>query len=429
MTSSRMDYFAFTIKPEHWQPNEPDSYGKTPLEHCLSTLKVTLLLGDLMDKMTLIGRVRNYEQLIKYENISIKIPPAHTYATQGIHFEATSQGLDYFYEYLHGFGLDFKQWAGMLRALCFCGYAVNISRLDFAMDDICINGAATKISIRRVLSAIEDGELCCKARVYSDTGDDFRRLFSFKTRHKRVKGEDITGVTLQLGSRESETICRFYDKYAEQKQKGKELPEGCTAWTRCEFEYKGSNAMSVLNAYIDNDDQAFSEYMCGSALNYVRFIDRTSENVSRCPCKRWWKEFLNGATKCIRFEHLKPARSAAEKFKRWYRSAVLPSLYTFISEHGFEAYEEWLEDMTSEALSDGRDLIKNDLVQNYRDYNRNHTYEQLDGFKRWDYNSPLPAENLQENIKRDHWDYYQQFYKVVRLGQKPQYSEGYDHVL
>lgn len=85
--------------------------------------------------------------------------------------------------------------------------------------------------------------------------------------------------------------------------------------------------------------------------------------------------------------------------------------------------------MTSEALSDGRDLIKNDLVQNYRDYNRNHTYEQLDGFKRWDYNSPLPAENLQENIKRDHWDYYQQFYKVVRLGQKPQYSEGFDHVL
>ncbi len=419
MTSSRIDYFAFTIKPEHWQPNEPDNYGKTPLEHCLSTLRVTMLLGDLMDKMTLKGRVRNYEQLIKYENISIKIPSSHNYSTQGIHFEATSQGLDYLFEYLHGFGLDFKKWVGMLRALCFCGYALNISRFDFAMDDICIDGAPTKISIRRVLSAIENGELCCKSRVWSDTGDDFRRLFSFKTCHKRVKGENLTGITVQLGSRESETICRFYDKYAEQKQKGNELPKGCTAWTRCEFEYKGSKAMAVLNAFIDNDDKGFSEYMCGSALNYVRFINRTSENVSRCPCKRWWKEFLNNATKCIIFEHIKPVRSAAEKFKRWYRSNVLPSLYTFISENGFDAYQEWLEDMVNEALSDGRNLIKNDLVQNYRDYNRKNTYEQLDGFKRFYYNSDLPADELRENIKKQHHDYFQQFYKIVRLGERP----------
>ena len=51
MTRARFDYFRVTLKPEHELPNERDQYGKTPFEHCMSTLKNTLLLGDLIKKM------------------------------------------------------------------------------------------------------------------------------------------------------------------------------------------------------------------------------------------------------------------------------------------------------------------------------------------------------------------------------------------
>lgn len=44
MTRARFDYFRVTLKPEHELPNERDQYGKTPFEHCMSTLKNTLLL-------------------------------------------------------------------------------------------------------------------------------------------------------------------------------------------------------------------------------------------------------------------------------------------------------------------------------------------------------------------------------------------------
>ena len=51
-----------------------------------------------------------------------------------------------------------------------------------------------------------------KCDVWSDQGDDFRRLFSYKKNRKRVNGDELEGLTVQLGSRQSDTICRFYDK-------------------------------------------------------------------------------------------------------------------------------------------------------------------------------------------------------------------------
>ena len=293
MTRARFDYFRVTLKPEHELPNERDQYGKTPFEHSRSTHKNTLLLGDLIKKMVDCGRCLHYDRRFSYENISLKVPTEEHYSIQGVCLEFSAQGLDYFNGYLDDLGISFKCWCGMLRALCFRGYQIAVTRLDYAMDGITKCGEETQISLKRVIWAIRDGEMCCKARVWSDQGDDFRRLFSYKKNRKRVNGDELEGLTVQLGSRQSDTICRFYDKKTEQIQKGKELPEGCAAWTRCEFEFKNSNAMCVFNAFIDSkDDEQFSEYMCGSALNFVRFVERTSDNVSRCATKRWWKAFL-----------------------------------------------------------------------------------------------------------------------------------------
>lgn len=427
MTSAKFDYFRFSIMPEHKCDNVPDEYGLTPFEHAMRTLRSTLLLGELIDKMTLKGRCAHYEQFLCYENISIKIPYEEEYSSQGILFEASSKGLDYFYMYLKSFGLTFKQWGGMLRALSFKGYKINIPRLDYAMDDITKTGEDSKISIKRIINAISDGELCCRARVWSDMGDDFKRLFSFRTNNKRIRGEYVSGITIQLGSRNSETLCRFYDKFAEQKQKGNELPEDCKAWTRCEFEYHDGNAISVFNAFLDKSPKEFGEYMCGCALNFVRFVERTSDNVSRCQNKRWWKEFLNSVTQSFRFEHIKPARSSASKFNRWFKTSVFPSLFTKIQAIGLDSVMQWFEDMSAEAFNTGRDLFRPELYNNLVD--NNYYYEDIDGSKLWDYNSELPSDVLLENIKRDHVDYYQQFYKVKRLGQRPDPLEVAPRVL
>lgn len=413
MTRARFDYFRVTLKPEHELPNERDQYGKTPFEHCMSTLKNTLLLGDLIKKMVDCGRCLHYDRRFSYENISLKVPTEEHYSIQGVCLEFSAQGLDYFNGYLDDLGISFKCWCGMLRALCFRGYQIAVTRFDYAMDGITKSVEETQISLKRVIWAIRDGEMCCKARVWSDQGDDFRRLFSYKKNRKRVNGDELEGLTVQLGSRQSDTICRFYDKKTEQIQKGKELPEGCSAWTRCEFEFKNSNAMCVFNAFIDsNDDEQFSEYMCGSALNFVRFVERTSDNVSRCATKRWWKAFLNDATKKVEFHKVKLAKSAFVRFSRGFRKQWLSSIYTVIDTWGMEYFADWLEKSVNDEISKGRVMVKEELQQNLRDGKR--YYEEQTGFKRFDYTSDLSSEELRENISHQHFDYYQQYYMIVR---------------
>lgn len=417
MTEARFDYLRFTIKPEHELPNESDESGKTPYDHCMSTLKCTLLLGDLFSKMVDCGRCLHYDRRWSYENVNLKVPTPDRYSEQGICLEFSSHGLDYFNSYLDSYGVSFKTWCGMLRALCFRGYAISITRLDYAMDDICRNGDNTTISLRRVVNAIQDGNLCCKARVWSDQGDDFRKLFSYKASKKRRNGEELEGLTVQFGARQSEQICRFYDKFTEQKMKGNELPEGCTAWTRCEFEYKGGNAMSVFNAYIDYSDKEFAEYMTGSALNFVRFVNRTSDNVSRCEVKRWWKSFLNGATKAVKFNKVKAAKSAFMRFSRGFKKQYLRKLWTVIDVWGWDGLQDWIERSVDEELNKGVVYIDKELQHNLEDGQR--YYESFDGFRRFSSCSALSAEELEKNIREQHFDYFKQFYSIVRLGKRP----------
>ncbi len=94
MTRARFDYFRVTLKPEHELPNERDQYGKTPFEHCMSTLKNTLLLGDLIKKMVDCGRCLHYDRRFSYENISLKVPTEEHYSIQGVCLEFSAQGLD-----------------------------------------------------------------------------------------------------------------------------------------------------------------------------------------------------------------------------------------------------------------------------------------------------------------------------------------------
>lgn len=400
MTSSRIDYLRITLKPDGNPEPVCDKLGKLPLEHCLDTLRITLLLDTLMSKMEDCGRCRFYAHRFFYENINLKVPFAWDYAKQGVCLEMSGTGLDYFCEYLAGFGLDLRVWLGMVRTLCAKGYIFNVPRIDYALDNICKIGEPSVISIKRVITALENGEVCCHSRVWSDQGDDFNRMCSFASKRKRVRGVDIHGVTVQLGSRSSQKICRFYDKLAERKQKGIDVPD-CSAWTRCEFEFHNGNALCVVNHFIDDDD--FGNYIRGVALGFVRFVERTSDNVSRCVTRRWWRDFLNGATKQLKLSVKKPSRSAYVRFSRAFRRQWLPSFNVLLHEWGVVRTFNWLKNAIVEESVNGRVVFNDSLYNNLRDGVLQDDY--YNGFERVLSCCDMSASDFVAVIQRNEEDY------------------------
>lgn len=295
----------------------------------------------------------------------------------------------------------------MWRALCFKGYITKDTRLDYAMDDIRFKGDKPLLTMRKVIQCKNKREICKKAHTVDIMdGDEVK----FRERTKDINGEEVKGMTVYVGVRNSDFYIRFYDKLAEQIQQRKEIPEGCTSWTRCELELKGSAAMSALNAFLDYSPEEYAEYMRGVLNDHCRFISHTSSNISRCPVKRWWREFLQGCTDRFKLPHGKPARSAWARAERGLTQYV-PTVYTMFQELGFEGVYRWFEAQFEYLKSKGRDIFKSELAENIREDIRD--YEEMNAFKHYEFTTAEDYE-LEERIRQQHFDYFQKFYKVVR---------------
>ncbi len=169
--------------------------------------------------------------------------------------------------------------------------------------------------------------------------------------------------------------------------------------------------MSALNAYLDYSEKDFAEFMRGVLNDHCRFISRTSSNISRCPLKRWWREFLNGCTERFRLPHGKPARSALARADRGLTQYV-PTLFTMIREYGIEGFLAWYDAKVDYFITSGKNLYKSELAENIREDIRD--YEEMNGYKHYKYTAAEDCD-LEENINRQHLDYFKKFYKVVRL--------------
>ena len=399
---SKFDWLTLTIKPE----NPSITFGD-----CFHLLGDHLMLTDLFAKMVPVGRFAFFAWTIAYENISLSCPTEEKFSEQGICLRISSQGLDYLTKYLETYNITLKQWLGEWRALCFQGYISKETRIDYAMDDIHFNGEKSILTMKKIMDCRRKGEMSKKARVV----DIFDGSTSVKERHKTVNKEPVVGRTVYVGSRYSEVSCRFYDKYAEQLQTKGELPEGCTSWTRCEFEFKGSKAMCVLNAFLDSDDVAFGKYMRSVVNNYCSFIVRNNENISRCSVKRWWLKFLGGCTEKFKLPHKAPARSAFARadhgLSKW-----VPTVFTMFQVLGLEGVYRFFESKASAMIiKKGRaeKIFKTELANNILDDIRD--YEEMDGFKSYKYNSYDGDEgyDIAENIRRQHQNYIAARWKIL----------------
>lgn len=385
---SKFDYITLTIK----------SKSKT-LEDTLTMLGKDMLLHDLMQKMTAKGRAGYYDYRLTYENVDFLFTESERFSEQGICFKMSSQGLDYFNKYLASYGLSLKDWLRKWRSLVFEDYISKCTRLDYAMDDIATLDGCPTITMSHIYRAINNNEVCKKARTIDILcGAEI----SARDRIKYCSGKPLRGRTVYVGVRQSGKVIRFYDKLAEQLQQKKPVPKDVVQWTRCELELHDSSAMGALNAFLDYDDDHFAEYMRGVVNNQCRFIVRNNENISRCPSKRWWKDFLNGCTKSFKLPHKKPARSALARAERGL-SQYVRTIYTLFQELGLDGVYHFFENEVNNLKASGKDPYNRELAENIREDIRD--YEKMTALKHYSYNSVVDEIRFVHCL-RDDYNYY-----------------------
>ncbi len=93
---SKFDYLTLTLKPEN---------SSIYQYMALNTLKHTMLLGDLIHKMTLKGRFAFYDFHFSYENIHLLYTTPDKFQEQGLCLRILGQGLVYLRGYLKSYGL------------------------------------------------------------------------------------------------------------------------------------------------------------------------------------------------------------------------------------------------------------------------------------------------------------------------------------
>lgn len=105
--------------------------------------------------------------------------------------------------------------------------------------------------------------------------------------------DKFDGLNVELGSKKSEIMFRFYDKKAEQQSKGN-VVESAT-WVRAEMQLRGDRALKFISLY---NGENLGDLFCGVLLNYYRvIIPGTNAVKSRCQVADYWKTLINNAVK------------------------------------------------------------------------------------------------------------------------------------
>jgi hypothetical protein len=151
-------------------------------------------------------------------------------------------------------------------------------------------------------------------------------------------GIDI-GKTICMGSRQSDTYLRIYDKAAEQRAKERPV-EG--TWVRWEMEWKDERAQAVGLALSVLDHERFQKYLVGVFRTAVDFRDCTRADDPKdryhAPLLAWWKVLTDGMQRA-RLEIAKAVKKI-EDVKQWAEKSLSPMLGLLCAHP--EAGERWL---------------------------------------------------------------------------------------
>jgi phage replication initiation protein len=181
-------------------------------------------------------------------------------------------------------------------------------RIDVALDDR--NGV---IDVDRIYAAVKAGNCVSHFR-----------------QSRLIAGLDLgsgsdTGKTLCMGSRQSDTYLRIYDKAAEQRAKEKSV-DG--TWIRWEMEWKSERANAVGMALSGLDQESFQKYIVGVFRSALDFRDCTRADDPKdryyAPLLEWWKVLTEGMQRA-RLEIAKSVKKI-DDVKRWAEKSLSPML-------------------------------------------------------------------------------------------------------
>jgi DNA relaxase NicK len=184
----------------------------------------------------------------------------------------------------------------------------HVGRLDNAFDD-----RAGIVTVADVAQAVKSGHAVMRARQW-----------------RQIEGGDVerrqsTGATFELGSRESQTFIRIYDKALEQAKKGVDV-DG--PWVRWEMELKEQRAQACALALIALTEEQYRQYLIGVLVAAVDFRDCTFDDDTnhrvRAPRLAWWITLTEGFTRA-RLVVEKVARKI-EDVKHWVSLSLAPML-------------------------------------------------------------------------------------------------------
>ena len=229
------------------------------------------------------------------------------------------------------------QWVGKQEG--------HLTRLDCALDD-----RATTVPLATIKQAIEGGKCVTRA--------DRLQVIASSSIHTGTR----QGETLYVGSPQSETLLRVYDKRAELQMKGHE--DWASYGIRWELQLKQDRAQvcGQVLSYIEETD--WLEFIIGVLRSYVDFRDTSREEPDedryRSPLLGWWNELTDGFRKG-RLVIEKDTQSIP-KVKRWVKHSVAPML-AVICAHDPDG-QAWLEQQIVSAV--GRWKAKHRALANSR---------------------------------------------------------------
>lgn len=339
-----VDWFSFSVRYDDKSSVIPDK--ALNLEFFCDLLE--LPKEDFVD----VGRVSFYRECHKLEGISINVPFEEKEGSQGYFIVMSGQGCRYYEQAcrkdLYTVPADvWRKLFSKLRTLTKHGFAVNIPRFDVAMDDF-----SGLLQMERLVECVKNGEVCSrfdKKRIL----DDIETYYKEKVRIQQSYSHGLTGMTLTFGARTSRSMCRFYDKLAEQRMKSfgnemrmKELGE-ISHWVRMEFEFHKVNAIAMVNEFIDSED--FTSFFVDYVNGILRFIDRDDCNVSRCTPKQWWTQFLGTVRRLtLSLGEWRPV--TRERHLDYVYKNLSGSIYTAINIDGLDSFLEHIIQRASEHL-------------------------------------------------------------------------------
>lgn len=192
----------------------------------------------------------------------------------------------------------------------------HLTRIDCAFDD-----RASSVSLTTIKAAVAAGQCVTRANCWQNTQAGLI--------HEGIP----TGETLYLGSRQSQTLLRIYDKRLQMQ--ADDRADWDQYGIRWELELKKQRAQLCGDLFAHYDEQHWLELMISSFLRpYIEFRDTTrdAEDEHRCraPLLDWWETLTEGFRKSRPVVE-KELQTLAE-VKAWLHHAVGPLLAVLLEQ-------------------------------------------------------------------------------------------------